>query len=71
MGAELVGLIVRQVAFVGLLAGPIILVVFVGRQRGWNQTWVFITVLGWAVMFLLLNAYLAEGAIDALPQLGL
>ncbi len=63
---ELASLIARQVAFVGLLAGPIILVVFLGRKRGWNQTYVFVIVLGWALLFLGLNAMLADQA-AALP----
>lgn len=56
---ELASLIVRQVAFVGLLAGPIILVVLLARKRGWNQTYVFAAVLAWALLFLGLNAMLA------------
>lgn len=63
---ELVALIARQVAFVGLLAGPIILVVLLGRRRGWNQTYVFVAVLGWALLFLGLNAMLA-GDVTAFP----
>lgn len=59
---ELASLIGRQVAFIGLLAGPIILVVFLGRRRGWNQTYVFAAVLGWALLFLGLNAMMAESA---------
>lgn len=59
---ELAMLIGRQVAFVGLLAGPIILVVLLGRKRGWNQTYVFVTVLGWALLFLGLNAMMAGDA---------
>jgi uncharacterized membrane protein len=59
---ELAMLIGRQVAFVGLLAGPIILVVLLGRKRGWNQTYVFVIVLGWALLFLGLNAMMAGGA---------
>ncbi|MFN3225516.1 MAG: hypothetical protein ACE360_04630 [Hyphomicrobiales bacterium] len=55
-------LIGRQVAFVGLLAGPIILVVLLGRKRGWNQTYVFVIVLGWALLFLGLNAMMASDA---------
>lgn len=56
---ELALLIARQVGFVGLLAGPIILVVLLGRGRGWNQTYIFVAVLGWALLFLGLNAMLA------------
>jgi MFS family permease len=56
---ELAMLIGRQVAFVGLLAGPIIVVVLMGRSRGWNQTYVFAAVLGWALLFLGLNAMMA------------
>lgn len=56
---ELATVIARQVAFVGLLAGPIILVVLLGRHRGWNQTYVFVAVLAWALLFLGLNAMLA------------
>jgi uncharacterized membrane protein len=59
---ELAMLIGRQVAFVGLLAGPIILVVLLGRKRGWNQTYVFVIVLGWALLFLGLNAMMASDA---------
>lgn len=60
-------LIGRQVAFVGLLAGPIILVVLLGRKRGWNQTYVFVIVLGWALLFLGLNAMMAgDASADAL-----
>ena len=59
---ELALIIARQVAFVGLLAGPIILVVFLGRRRGWNQTFVFVAVLGWALLFLGLNAMMAGDA---------
>ncbi|WP_375569513.1 hypothetical protein ABWH92_14490 [Ahrensia marina] len=59
---ELALLIGRQVAFVGLLAGPIILVVLLGRHRGWNQTYIFVAVLGWAVLFLGLNAMMAGDA---------
>jgi low affinity Fe/Cu permease len=59
---ELAMLIGRQVAFVGLLAGPIILVVLLGRKRGWNQTYVFVIVLGWALLFLGLNAMMAGDA---------
>lgn len=59
---ELALMIARQVAFVGLLAGPIILVVFLGRRRGWNQTFVFVAVLGWALLFLGLNAMMAGDA---------
>jgi drug/metabolite transporter (DMT)-like permease len=64
---ELALMIARQVAFVGLLAGPIILVVFLGRRRGWNQTFVFVAVLGWALLFLGLNAMMAGDA-NALPS---
>ncbi|MBO6674473.1 MAG: hypothetical protein JJ908_04015 [Rhizobiales bacterium] len=64
---ELAMLIGRQVAFVGLLAGPIILVVLLGRRRGWNQTYVFVIVLGWALLFLGLNAMMAgDASADAL-----
>ena len=56
---DLALLIGRQVAFVALLAGPIVLVVLLGRRRGWNQTWVFLIVLGWALLFLGLNAMMA------------
>lgn len=56
---ELALLITRQVGFVGLLAGPIILVVLLARSRGWNQTYVFVAVLAWALLFLGLNAMLA------------
>ncbi len=56
---ELAMLIGRQVAFVGLLAGPIIMVVLMGRSRGWNQTYVFAAVLAWALLFLGLNAMMA------------
>jgi uncharacterized membrane protein len=64
---ELAMLIGRQVAFVGLLAGPIILVVLLGRKRGWNQTYVFVIVLGWALLFLGLNAMMAgDASADAL-----
>ena len=59
---ELASLIGRQVAFVALLAGPIILVVLLGRKRGWNQTWVFLVVLGWALLFLGLNAMMTGDA---------
>ena len=59
---ELAAVIARQVAFVGLLAGPIILVVLLGRKRGWNQTYVFMIVLGWALLFLGLNAMMAGDA---------
>lgn len=59
---ELVSLIARQVGFIGLLAGPIILVVLLGRHKGWNQTYVFVAVLGWALLFLGLNAMLASDA---------
>lgn len=59
---ELATLIGRQVAFIGLLAGPIILVVFLGRRRGWNQTYVFVIVLVWALLFLGLNAMMAGDA---------
>jgi hypothetical protein len=59
---ELVALIARQVAFVGFLAGPIIAVVLLGRHRGWNQTYVFVGVLGWALMFLGLNAFFFAGS---------
>jgi hypothetical protein len=59
---ELASLIVRQVGFVGLLAGPIILVVMLGRRRGWNQKYVFAAVLAWALLFLGLNAMLVEEA---------
>jgi MFS family permease len=59
---DLALLIGRQVAFVGLLAGPIIGVVLLGRHRGWNQTYVFVAVLGWAVLFLGLNAMMATDA---------
>lgn len=69
---DLALLIGRQVAFVGLLAGPIILVVLLGRHRGWNQTYIFVAVLGWAVLFLGLNAMMATDAsvgASALSQL--
>jgi hypothetical protein len=59
---ELVSLIGRQVAFVALLAGPIILLVLFGRHRGWNQTYVFVAVLAWALLFLGLNAMMAGDA---------
>ena len=59
---ELASVIARQVAFVGLLAGPIIVVVLLGRHRGWNQTYVFVGVLLWALLFLGLNAMLAGDA---------
>ena len=59
---ELAAIIARQVAFVGLLAGPIIVVVLLGRRRGWNQTYVFAVVLSWALLFLGLNAMLAGDA---------
>lgn len=62
---DLALLIGRQVAFVGLLAGPIILVVLLGRKRGWNQTYVFAAVLGWALLFLGLNAMMAGDAFAA------
>ena len=58
---ELASLIARQVAFVGLLAGPIVLVVFLGKRRGWNNTVVFGFTLGWALLFLALNAWMAGG----------
>lgn len=57
---ELATLIGRQVAFIGLLAGPIIVVVLLGRKRGWNQTVVFAVILGWALLFLGLNAMMAS-----------
>ncbi|MFK7791528.1 MAG: hypothetical protein AB8B88_02540 [Devosiaceae bacterium] len=57
---ELALLIGRQVAFVGLLAGPIIAIVLLGRSRGWNQTYVFAAVLGWALLFLGINAMMAS-----------
>ncbi|MBV6657910.1 MAG: hypothetical protein KI785_09095 [Devosiaceae bacterium] len=63
---ELATLIGRQVAFVALLAGPIIAVVLLSRKRGWNQTYVFAAVLGWALLFLGLNALMAE-RVAALP----
>ena len=59
MAPELAGLIIRQVAFIGLLAGPIILVVLLGRKRGWDQKIVFGIVLAWALLFLGLNAMMS------------
>ncbi len=59
---ELAAIIARQVAFIGLLAGPIIVVVLLGRKRGWKQTYVFMIVLGWALLFVGLNAMMAGDA---------